>query len=132
MALDIPEYNIAISRLDNLIERFKQLLPAFTGHARHSAKDTHDLLVTHALCQCATIQLHRGLVGQNPNSMTRCLTAANMVAYIVQTTDVRDMGFISPIMAVSAHRCGPTMQIKLMSKFLGTLDDCRRSYSAGA
>ncbi|KAJ3531178.1 hypothetical protein NM688_g7610 [Phlebia brevispora] len=102
---NLPQYDVAAASLDTAIDCFMQYVPALQApgspeHGDADAVSAHTLVMVHALGHCATIQLHRGFIGQNAGSIVKCFTAASMVARLSPHINAVNIGCVNPITAV--------------------------------
>ncbi|KAH9932651.1 hypothetical protein B0H21DRAFT_699628, partial [Amylocystis lapponica] len=94
-----PAFQARFQSLDNCIERFKQTVPPLARVDPARTDVIRSLLAVHALCHCATIQLHTpGAHALALNSRT--LTAANVVVGMLRGVDLNRIDFVGSIMAI--------------------------------
>ncbi|KAJ7697667.1 hypothetical protein B0H17DRAFT_1130271 [Mycena rosella] len=80
------------SKLDEVIEAFKQILPRIEPGSTQSL-----LLVVHTIAHAATIQLHNPFCLKSPGSRARAGAAAMAVVALLRQTNVPELGYVDAI-----------------------------------
>lgn len=98
---ETDQFCAEFTALDALADTFqKSIFP----HELQAAAITPALLLTHALAQTASIQLHRAFAPARTLSRARCLAAARAVVGLAGRAQLQEIEHISPFVGVSARR----------------------------
>ncbi|KAI0343315.1 hypothetical protein BDW22DRAFT_1267164 [Trametopsis cervina] len=110
-----PDFQATISALDTSIEAFKHTLPPLQRPSQSSGDTAHMLLLIHAICHCASIQLHRPFLNRSSTSLTRCLTAANTTIRVMHSLEVHNLGIVNPVIGVLASTASDALILGIRS-----------------
>ncbi|KAH7929262.1 hypothetical protein BV22DRAFT_1125875 [Leucogyrophana mollusca] len=99
-AFEDVEWLSQFTALDNLIGRFRTLLPPIDDTGGPPNEVGRRLLATHTLASVSAIQLHHAFGSSCAQSNQKSIAAACSISNILGAIDTQDLGYFNPVTAV--------------------------------